>query len=200
MGGSATHVDNTGVNLYMDKKCIYLVFTRTGTWLSRLISVFSDIEYPHASLSFDDEFTKMYSFGRKNPNNPLSGGFAVENLSEGVFKKYSGCKCLIVKVTVSEEQYSSLKEYVSEFSKEKDKYRYNFLGLCSILFNMPLKRKNYYFCSQFVSEALAKSSVIKLDKEPALTRTDDLYAIKNKEILYEGFVRERFGIPAFMQL
>jgi hypothetical protein len=183
----------------MDKKYIYLVFTRTGTWLSKLISVFSDIEYPHASLSFDDKFTKMYSFGRKNPNNPLSGGFAVENLSDGVFKKYPDCKCLIVRVQVSELQYVSLKKYIGEFSKEKDKYRYNFLGLCSILFNMPLKRKNYYFCSQFVSEALAKSNVVKLEKAPELTRTDDLYTIKNKEILYEGFVRERFGVPAFMQ-
>jgi len=184
----------------MNKKYIYLVFTRTGTWLSRLISVFSDIEYPHASLSFDDKFSEMYSFGRKDPDNPFSGGFAVENLSGGVFNKYPGCKCLIVRVRVSEEQYASLRKYVSEFSRERDKYRYNFLGLCSILFNMPLKRKNHYFCSQFVSEALLKSKVVKLDKAPELTRTDDLYAIKNKEILYEGFVRERFALPAFMQI
>lgn len=184
----------------MKKKFIYLVFTRTGTWLSRLISKFSDIEYPHASLSFDDEFAEMYSFGRKNPNNPLSGGFAVENLSDGVFKKYSDCKCLIFRIKVSEEQYASLRRYVRRFSREKNKYRYNFLGLCSILFNIPLKRKNHYFCSQFVSEALIKSKVLKLDKAPELTRTDDLYTIKNREILYEGFVHERFTVPAFMQI
>lgn len=183
----------------MNKRYIYLVFTRTGTWLSRLISVFSDIEYPHASLSFDDRFTEMYSFGRKDPDNPLSGGFAIENLSDGVFKKHSGCKCLIVRVKVSEDQYASLRKYVSEFSKDSERYRYNFLGLCSILFNMPIKRKHHYFCSQFVSEALVKSNVVKLEKAPELTRTDDLYMIKNKEILYEGFVRERYGVPALMQ-
>lgn len=183
----------------MNKRYIYLVFTKTGTWLSRLISVFSDIEYPHASLSFDNRFTEMYSFGRKDPDNPLSGGFAIENLSDGVFKKHSGCKCLIVRVKVSDEQYASLRKYVSEFSKDSEKYRYNFLGLCSILFNMPIKRKHHYFCSQFVSEALVKSKVVKLKKAPELTRTDDLYRIKNKEILYEGFVRERFGVPALMQ-
>jgi hypothetical protein len=183
----------------MNKKYIYLVFTRTGTWLSRLISVFSDIEYPHSSISFDNEFTEMYSFGRKNPNNPLSGGFAVENLFDGVFKNNPCCKCLIFRMKVSEEQYTSLKRYISGFSKEKDKYRYNFLGLCGILLNMPLKRKNHYFCSQFVSEALIKSKVLELDKAPELTRTDDLYTIKNREILYEGFVNKRFTNPAFMQ-
>lgn len=184
----------------MNKKYIYLVFTRTGTWLSRLISIFSDIKYPHASLSFDDEFTEMYSFGRRNPNNPISGGFAVENLLGGVFKKYSNCECLIFRIKVSEEQYASLQRYVGDFSKEKDKYRYNFLGLCSVPLNMPIKRKNYYFCSQFVSEALIKSNVLTLDKAPELTRTDDLYTIKNMEIVYEGFLNERFTIPAFMQI
>lgn len=184
----------------MNNKYIYLVFTRTGTWLSRLISIFSDIKYPHASLSFDDEFTEMYSFGRKNPDNPLSGGFAVENLYDGVFKRSAGCKCLIFRIKVTEDQYASLKKYVYEFSKEKDKYRYNFLGLYAIMFNIPLKRRNYYFCSQFVSEALIKSNIIKLNKVPELTRTDDLYTIKNREILYEGFVNERFAVPAFAQV
>lgn len=183
----------------MNIKYIYLVFTRTGTWLSRLISVFSDIEYPHSSISFDDEFTEMYSFGRRKPNNPFSGGFAVENLFDGVFKN-SGCKCLIFKMKVSEEQYDSLKRYIGDFSKDKDKYRYNFLGLCGILLNMPLKRKNYYFCSQFVSEALINSNVLKLDKAPELIRTDDLYTIKNREVLYEGFVNERFTVPVLFSL
>ncbi len=183
----------------MNNKYIYLVFTRTGTWLSRLISVFSDIEYPHASLSFDDEFTKMYSFGRKNPNNPFSGGFAVENLYAGVFQRSSHCKCLIFRIKVSEDQYLSIKKYVETFSEDKEKYRYNFLGLYGLMFNFPLKRKNYYFCSQFVSEALMKGNVLKLDKVPELTRTDELYSIENKEILYEGFINKRFAMPAFMQ-
>ncbi|MGE5678910.1 MAG: hypothetical protein ACM3ZR_12720 [Pseudomonadota bacterium] len=183
----------------MSKRDIYLVFTRTGTWLSRLISIFSDIQYPHASISFDDNFTEMYSFGRKNPNNPLSGGFTVEDLSGGVFSKNPGCKCLIFKLKVSEEQYASLKGYIGGFSSSQDKYRYNFLGLCSILFNVPLKRKHHYFCSQFVSEALIQSNVIKPDKAPELTRTDDLYTIRNRELLYEGFVNERCSIRSFAQ-
>ncbi|KUO73040.1 MAG: hypothetical protein APF77_20420 [Clostridia bacterium BRH_c25] len=184
----------------MDNRHIYLVFTKTGTWLSRLISVFSDIRYPHASLSFDSDFTQMYSFGRINPNNPFSGGFVVESLYDGVYKKYVNCQCMIFRVRVTEKQYHLLQKHVDEFSKEKEKYRYNFLGLCSILFNKPIKRKNYYFCSQFVSEVLMKSKVLKAKKAPELTRTDDLYTIKNREIMYEGFVNEQFGLPAFAQV
>lgn len=181
----------------MNNKYIYLIFSKTGTWLSRLISAFSDIRYPHASLSFDCDFTEMYSFGRINPNNPFSGGFVVENLHGGVFSRSASCECMILRIKVTEKQYLALQKYVEEFVQEKGKYKYNFLGLYAILLNKTLKRKNYYFCSQFISEALMKSNVLESDKTPELTRTDDLYTIKNREILFEGFVNERFGFPAF---
>lgn len=183
----------------MNNKYIYLVFSKTGTWLSTLISIFSDIRYPHASLSFDSNFTEMYSFGRTNPNNPFSGGFVVENLYDGVFRKSANCECMIFRVKVTEEQYHSLKKYVDEFSKEKGKYRYNFLGLYGIMLNKPLKRKNYYFCSQFISDALIKCNVLEPNKAPELTRTDDLYTIKNREILFEGFINNHYRIPVFTQ-
>lgn len=184
----------------MNDRYIYLVFSKTGTWLSRLISAFSNISYPHASLSFDSNFTRMYSFGRVNPDNPFSGGFVEENLHDGIFSRFSSCKCKILKVKVTEAQYLALQEYIREFAKEKEKYRYNFLGLCGIMLNTPIRRKNYYFCSQFISEALIKSKVLEHNKEPELTRTDDLYNIKNRELYYEGFIKERYRIPAFTQV
>jgi hypothetical protein len=184
----------------MNNRYIYLIFSKTGTWLSRLISAFSDIRYPHASLSFDSDCTQMYSFGRINPNNPFSGGFVVENLHDGVFSRSASCECMILRVKVTDEQYLALQKYIEKFSKEKDKYKYNFLGLYGILLNKPLKRKNYYFCSQFISEALIKSNVLKSEKDPELTRTDDLYSIKNREILYEGFINERYRFPVFTQI
>jgi hypothetical protein len=183
----------------MNNRYIYLVFSKTGTWLSRLISAFSDISYPHSSISFDSSFTKMYSFGRVNPYNPFSGGFVEENIHDGVFKRSSGCKCRILRIKVTEEQYAALQEYIKGFSMEKEKYRYNFLGLYGILFNMPIKRKYHYFCSQFVSEALTRCKVMKLDKAPELTRTDDLYSVKNHMLFYEGYINGRRGVPAFIQ-
>ena len=68
----------------MNNKYIYLVLTKTGTWLSKLICTFSQIKYAHSSISFDGSFTKMYSFGRTNSDNPFSGGFVEESLFEGV--------------------------------------------------------------------------------------------------------------------
>jgi hypothetical protein len=174
-------------------KYIYLVFSKTGTWLSRALNVFSETKYVHASLSFDDSFTKMYSFGRKNPDNPFSGGLVEENLYDGVYKKFSKSECLIYRVKVTEEQYNHLQKTIEDFLKDKNKYRYNFLGLFAIPLNRPIKRKNYYFCSQFVSEVLIKGRVYESDKAPELITPIDLFSIKNKDIIYEGYANKCFS-------
>jgi hypothetical protein len=174
----------------MEDKYIYIVFSRTGTWLSRAIKVFSDSKYVHASLSFDLSFKAMYSFGRTNPDNPFSGGFVEENLFGGVYKKFSCSECLIYKVKVTEEQYKFLQKEIDGFLKEKQKYRYNFLGLFGVLLNKPVKREYHYFCSQFVSELLMKCNIYDSCKRPELIRPNELFSIRNKEIIYEGPINE----------
>jgi hypothetical protein len=174
----------------MSDKYIYLVFTKTGTWLSKLIYIFSNIKYAHTSISFDNSFTQMYSFGRINPDNPFSGGFVEENLYEGVYKKFTKCECMIYRVKVTEEQYDSLREQVNKFAIERNNLKYNFLGLFGVLLNKPLGRKKHYFCSQFVSEILLESNVFHCEKSPELIKTNELFSIKNKEIIYEGFLME----------
>ncbi len=166
---------------------IYLVFTKTGTWLSRVIATFSDMKYVHASISFDDSFTKMYSFGRTNPDNPFSGGFVEEDLKGGVYQKYTEARCLIYKVKVTKLQYDSLKAELAKFQNEADKYHYNLIGLVGAKFGIPLKRKHHYFCSQFVSELLINSKIYDIDKEPEIISPSDLYSVSNMELLYEGY-------------
>ena len=174
----------------MNHRYIYLVFSKTGTWLSNVINIFSDTKFVHSSISFDDSFTEMYSFGRTNPNNPFSGGFVKESLHSGVYKRFKRSECMIFRVKVTEKQYYSLRKNVEEFLKDKNKYKYNLIGLFGVLLDKPIKRKNHYFCSQFVSEILIKNKVYKSSKPPELIQTNDLFSIKNSEIIYEGFINE----------
>jgi hypothetical protein len=174
----------------MDYRYIYLIFSKTGTWLSRTLSIFSESKYVHSSISFDDSFTRMYSFGRTNPDNPFSGGLVEENLYDGVYKKFLKSECVIYRVRITNKQYYSLKREIRNFLKDKDKYRYNFLGLFFILLDKPVKRKDHYFCSQFVSEVLIKSDVYATKKPPELITPQELFSIKNKELIYEGLIIE----------
>jgi hypothetical protein len=170
----------------MNDKYIYLVFSKTGTWLSRGITFFSETKYVHTSISFDSTFKEMYSFGRTNPNNPFSGGFVKESFYSGVYKKFPTCECLIYKVKVTTQQYNQLLTEVASFCHKQKCYKYNFLGLFGVLFNKPFKRKNHYFCSQFVSEILIKTKVYESTKVPELIRTADLFNLENKELIYCG--------------
>lgn len=174
----------------MNDKYIYLVFSKTGTWLSKIINLFTETKYIHSTISFDNSFKEMYSFGRTNPDNPFSGGFVIENLSEGVYKKFKQSECIIYRVRVTEEEFNELKNEVHKFLVDMHKYRYNFLGLIAVLFNISVRRKNYYFCSQFVCEVLMKSNIYKCHKSPELTRPNDLLSIEDKELIYEGFINE----------
>lgn len=171
----------------MNSKYIYLVFSKTGTLFSKTLNIFSETEYLHASISFDESLNKMYSFGRINPNNPFYAGLVEENLFGGVYKKFKDSKCMIYKVKVTDEQYCCLKREVESFLKDKDEYRYNFLGLFCLLLNKPIKRKRYYYCSQFVCELLMKSNIYDSGKVPELIKTNDLFSVKNKELIYMGY-------------
>lgn len=174
----------------MNDMYIYLIFSKTGTWLSRALHLLGNMKYPHSSLSLDDSFSRMYSFGRVNPNNPFSGGFVVESFNDGLFKKYTNSQCLIYRVKITKEQYEKLEADINKFLENKDKYRYNFLGLFLAAIHRPIKRRNHYFCSQFVSEVLISSSVYKCDKSPELVSPKDLYFINNKEVVFEGMIKE----------
>lgn len=177
----------------MQEKYIYLVFSKTGTWLSRLINIFSETKYVHSSISFDSTFREMYSFGRTNPNNPFSGGLVEENLYDGVFKKFSNSECLIYRIKVTEPQFELLELEIDYFLRDKEKYRYNFIGLFGVLLNKPLKRKHHYFCSQFVSEVLMKGNVFEATKKPELVKTTDLFLIENMELVYQGYINQCHG-------
>lgn len=176
----------------MDNKYIYLVFAKTGTWLSHSISTLTKTDYPHIALSLDPKFDKLYTFGRVNVNNPFSGGLTIESLYSGIYSRSKNAQCLIYKIPVTVSEINLLKMELEAYYliNDIDIFKYNFIGLFGVLFNMPLKRKHHYFCSQFVSTLLANSGIWTSPKPHELTRPTDIMKITNKEIIYEGLVHE----------
>lgn len=174
----------------MESKYIYLVFSKTGTWLSRSIGIVTKSPYTHVALSLDSDFKNMYTFGRLNPDNPFIAGLTVENLHTGVYKKFKNCESLIYKVLVSNEQYDNLLKNLNGYFSSDINYRYNFLGLFTVLMDKPWKRETHYFCSQFVSEVLIKSDIWNSPKVPELTQPIDLTNIPNKELVFQGLVND----------
>ncbi len=182
----------------MSNKNIYLVFSKTGTMFSNIISFCTKEDYAHVSISLDSTFTKMYSFGRIIPDKVLPAGFVEENLYSGVFSMFPDSRCMIYRVPVTVEQYNLLCDEINNFKDNKDNLRYNILGTSLLYINKPRKRENRYFCSEFVSEVLINSGIYKTDKLPESILPLDLLEISPKTLIYEGYINESkylFAMP-----
>nr|WP_321292118.1 hypothetical protein [uncultured Trichococcus sp.] len=167
----------------MSDQKIYLLLTDTGSMLTRTIKLFTRKKYNHVSLAFDAALADTFSFGRKKANNPFIGGFIHEDVTSDF---YSPAKCAVYALTVSEEQAAVMRDYVSSFEKDKEKYHYNLLGLLPALFNKEWDRENYYFCSHFVSTVLVEGGVLQSNKPVTLMRPADILEALPFVPLYEG--------------
>ncbi len=165
---------------------IYLVLTATGTLFSRCIGLYTRARYNHVSLCLDSSINEFYSFGRKIRWFPLIGGFVVEHVDSGVFKAFGKTTCVIYKLDICEKKYDILRKSVEDFINNKKKYGYNLLGLLGVMLNMPLKRKNKYFCTQFVASMLLESGIHDFGKDPSLVTPHDFYNIEELIPVYEG--------------
>lgn len=178
-----------------DQKNIYLVFSHSGTLVSKAIKFATKQRYSHVSISVNPKLDILYSFARRKIHNPFNAGFVSEDFDKGIFARLPNIKCKIYKVKVDEEKYNSICEIIDEFKENKEKFDYNILGLFSPLTGVPFARENHYFCSQFVAEVLKRSNVLELDKFPLLYSPYDLLkrveneSYKGKvdvEVCYEG--------------
>jgi hypothetical protein len=167
----------------MIEKQVYLLLSNTGSLLTKLIKLYTKKPYNHASLAFDSHLAEVYSFGRKTVRNPFIGGFVKEDVKAGLFIQ---ADCAIYSITVTEEQIQKMNHYLQEIEAQKKHYRYNFLGLFGVLFNKSIKRKNAFFCSQFVAFLLKESNIIDFDKPPSLITPHDLQNSSKFQFVYEG--------------
>ena len=61
-----------------------------------------------------------------------------------------------------------------------------FLPFVMCFLKIPLKRKNHYFCSQFVAEVLQKCQVIEPRKRSTLYFAKDISKHKELELVFQG--------------
>ncbi|MFJ7736514.1 hypothetical protein ACIQ2D_09220 [Lysinibacillus sp. NPDC097287] len=161
---------------------IYIVLTKTGTLLSKAIGMYTGKEMNHASVSFDAELYNMYSFGRRQLNNPLSGGFLRENAETGLLET---ADCVIYRCEVSHYQYLEMVKIVRYMYWNRDRYKYNFLGLFGVVMQRELRRERAYFCSQFVATML-KVGGLPVHQNPAFMTPHCISELPYLEKIFVG--------------
>jgi hypothetical protein len=162
---------------------VYFVFTDTKTSLGRLIKRFTNHPYSHVSLSFSRDLSEVYSFGRKNIDNPFGGGFVKEDMSNQFFQR---AQCAVFSCTVTKIEYELMKEFVKRIEDTQEQYKYNFLGLFGVLFEKTIERESAYFCSQFVATVFRSGGRSIVNKPPSLISPKDIYSSSDLNFIYEG--------------
>ncbi len=169
-------------------KSIYILLTRSETYISRMIGLLTADAYTHASIAFTPDLEPLYSFARKHTL-PLPAGFRVEGLDKGYYKKYGHIPCAVYELQVSDDAYEAAQQQVEQMMQDASMYRYNFMGLLLCKLNIVHHRKRHYFCSEFVSEVLQQSNALDLPKDPSLMRPVDFMELDELSCRYEGNVR-----------
>ena len=166
-------------------KSIYIILTQSGTNFSKILKMITKEKYNHASICLNSNFNEFYSFGRRQPNFILPGGFVIENAFTNVFGKFKFIPCLILEKEVTDEQYNKLKLIINSFIQNKDKLSYAIISLLLADTKFSMNKKNKYFCSQFVAKVLNDIN-INTPKVPEHMHPYDFKKIDNVKIIYEG--------------
>ena len=136
-------------------KTIYILLTRSGTLLSKLVYAATGASYTHASMAFDAELSCLYMF---------PAGPSKEYLNKGVFRLRDNAPCALYALEVSDEAYSHALHRAEEFMRHSEEYSFNILGLILCELHIRWQRRRHYFCSQFVSEVLEQSGALALPR------------------------------------
>lgn len=169
-------------------KKIYIILSQSGTGVSKFLKFFSKKDYNHSSIALNPSLDEFYSFGRKKVNNFLIGGFIVEHKNTGVFLKYPCSPCIILELPISDNQYENLEKIIRNFIENIEKYKYSFIGIPFVGLNINIKRKNKFFCSQFVGYVLNLIG-IKTLKAPEHLEPIDFMKLDNAKIIYKGYLQ-----------
>lgn len=161
-----------------NKHTIIIRMTKYSDVFGKILGKLSHNGYTHTSLSIDGDET-FYSFNIK--------GFSVEKPKIKIPKCQKGGS-LHMKLEISEEKYQKIKEMINNFIENREKYKYSKLGVAMCLIKIPIKRKEKYFCSEFVAEIIKNSGIIELKKKASYYSPHRLFLELRNHILENNLV------------
>ena len=94
-----------------------------------------------------------------------------------------------LKQGVGEEKYAEIHDFVMNMWENKKKYRYNYIGLWVAAFNIPRKKKNCFYCSEFVAHVLSECGVVEKDFFKPIIEPIHFLGIPHR-VIYEGKLQE----------
>ena len=165
----------------MKRRKVFILLTRLRNRGARPLGALTGCYYTRASIGLDEDMDTFYSFVDK--------GFIVEKITRYIKPERPAFQCKLYELEVSEQVYQRLKGHLASFVKRKPLFRYTKLGVFMCLLRIPFRRKDHYFCSQFVAEALDKSRAAQLKKDCSLYLPKDFLKLPGVRLHFHGNLR-----------
>ncbi len=187
-GGSLTDEYFAQARRFLNDPHLYIVISRTGSPASEIISVFTQKQYNHASLSFDRDLSTVISYNGGERVYPP--GLNKEMLE--FFNKKPDASILVYKLACSRQQKERVLQKVAEINR--DGSAYNMVGLVLKYSHKP----NIMFCSQFVYRMLEFAGLSYFNKTAGgVTPTDLIEQDYFRKLSFEYEIKfgaqEQFG-------
>ena len=168
---------------------IYILLSHTGTLLSKIIRFYTKKEYSHVSISMDKNLRRLYSFGRLHPRIAFIGGFVQEDPEYGTFKLFKNTYSSLYELEVSEEQYYKIESIIDDVEANAKEYKFNLLGLAMVPIKKKRQKEKYYYCAEFVKEAMEEAG-IDVSNLPDIIKPEDFKKVNGMKKIYTGFLRD----------
>lgn len=173
-----------------DNKHLYIIISQTGTIFSRILRIVTKKEYNHASISLADDLSIMYSFGRLKAYNPFVGGFVAESAEFGTFKRFYNTKVIVLSLDINEEKHRKMTEELKIMYDNKYIYGYNYMGIFLAALKIKRKKKNCYYCSEFVKDFLQRYDINGSDNIKSIVHPMDFMDIPDTVSIYNGKLKD----------
>lgn len=162
---------------------IYLIETKNPTVLSHGIRLFCKYPYNHLSIALDASLSRVYSFGRRQPSNPLIAGFAQEDFSHPFYSQSQG---RVYALEVTQKEWESIELQLASFELHALEWHYNLIGLVPAYFRYPWERSDHFFCSEFVASLLQTAGILSPYIRPNLMHPRDVIEAVHPHCVYDG--------------
>jgi len=170
----------------MEDRRLYIVISHTGSAASEIISVFTNKNYNHASISFDRELETAVSYN--GGDNIYPPGMNPEMISD--FTKKRDASILVYSLPCSAEQKSQVLQIVRDINDSGSAY--NMLGLMT----KRSYRPNIMFCSQFVYRMLELAGLAYFKKADGLVEPTDFIELDYRRALTYEYELGLYGKTA----
>lgn len=175
------------------EKYLYIAISSTYTIFGKTIRTFGRVRYNHASISLDEAFKEIYSFGRQKHAAVLTGKLVKENISRFTLDKVSNVDVAVFKVPVSEEQYDDIVEFIHSVYTDRE-YLYNLFSVLTYPLTKGLSVYKAFTCIEFIMYLLTRVGM-EFDRPLYEYKPDDLLELLKEDMMYQGnlleFVEEK---------